>query len=207
MIGPPWIRPGNSSEYCTPRLFYFPTIPSRTRTSALSSYCKCDVFRMQKKIDTRYCPVLQHRIPPLSETICFSSCFLKARLLNTQSTLIGQLTHAWLSVVKHNKAAVLNQFLCAKIAAAKRNVQCRPFILARQLMLRKDYQHQQAFIVSFMCDSYCVSTATEDFGPKLRASFLTSRVPEIFKWFQRPLTSPCNGNWLSIRDILQSQRR
>ena len=117
MIGPPWIRPGNSSEYCTPRLFYFPTIPSRTRTSALSSYCKCDVFRMQKKIDTRYCPVLQHRIPPLSETICFSSCFLKARLLNTQSTLIGQLTHAWLSVVKQSSCAqsiLMCQNSCSK---------------------------------------------------------------------------------------------
>lgn len=50
--------------------------------------------------------------------------------------------------------------------------------------------NKQFFNVSFMCHSCCVSTATEDFGPKLRVSFLMSRVPEIFKWFQRPWQVP-----------------
>ena len=53
-----------------------------------------------------YCPVLQLCIPPLSETLRLSSCLFKAPLTNTQSALIGQLTHAWPSTA-NNRSAVL----------------------------------------------------------------------------------------------------
>ena len=33
-------------------------------------------------------------------------------LPNTQSALIGQLTHTWASTANNNKAALLNQFWC-----------------------------------------------------------------------------------------------
>ena len=51
-------------------------------------------FNAQKTQVFPFCPVLQHCIPPLSETLCFSTCLFEAPLLNTQSPLIGQLTHA-----------------------------------------------------------------------------------------------------------------
>ena len=41
-------------------------------------------------------------------TLCFSSCLFKTPLMNTQSALIGQLTHAWTSIVNNSRAAVLN---------------------------------------------------------------------------------------------------
>ena len=41
--------------------------------------------------------------------------FLQAPL-NTQSALVGRLTHAWPSTAINNRAAVLNQFLLAKLA-------------------------------------------------------------------------------------------
>ena len=47
-----------------------------------------------------------------SKTLCFSSCLFKY----TQSPLIGQLTHAWARNAYNNRAAVLNEFLCAKLA-------------------------------------------------------------------------------------------
>ena len=45
-----------------------------------------------------------------------------APLLNSQSVLIGQLTRAWASTTNNNRAAVLNQFLRAKLAAS--NILC-----------------------------------------------------------------------------------
>ena len=63
-----------------------------------------------------YCPLLQHSIPPLSDTLCFSSCLIKALPLCTQSGLIGQLTHASAHAANNNRAVVLNQLLCAKLA-------------------------------------------------------------------------------------------
>ena len=58
--------------------------------------------------------MLQLCIPHLSETLCFSSCLFKGLpLLNTQSALIGQLTHAWINTANTNRAAVLNPFLPA----------------------------------------------------------------------------------------------
>ena len=61
--------------------------------------------------------------PPLSETLCFSSCHFKARpVLNTRSALIGQLYHAWARNTSNNKAAVLNQFLRANLGINYANV-------------------------------------------------------------------------------------
>ena len=47
---------------------------------------------------------------------------LKPLPLDTQSTLIGQLTHAWCSGALNNRAAVQNQVSCAKLAADCVNV-------------------------------------------------------------------------------------
>ena len=44
--------------------------------------------------------ILQHCVPPLSET----------------PPLIGQLAHAWANTANNNRAAALNQFLCAQLA-------------------------------------------------------------------------------------------
>ena len=64
-------------------------------------------------------------IPPQSETLCFSSCLFKAPpFSNTQSTLIGQLTHTWASIANNNRAAVLNQFLYANLAAWQKLCKC-----------------------------------------------------------------------------------
>ena len=60
-------------------------------------------------------------IPSPSATLRFSSCLFKARPLNTQSTLIGPLTHARPNTANNNRAAVLNQFLRAKLAARHTN--------------------------------------------------------------------------------------
>ena len=51
----------------------------------------------------------------LSETLCLSLCLFKTEA-NTQTPLIGWLTHAWHSSSNKNRAAVLNQFLHAKLA-------------------------------------------------------------------------------------------
>ena len=50
----------------------------------------------------------------LSETLWFSSCLFKAPLL---SPMIGLLTHAWARTANNNGAAVLIQFLDAKLDA------------------------------------------------------------------------------------------
>ena len=55
-------------------------------------------------------------ISPSSEAICFYSCLFNSPFLNTQSPLIGQLTHAWSSTTNNNRAAMLNQFSHAKLA-------------------------------------------------------------------------------------------
>ena len=59
------------------------------------------------------------------------SCLFKAPpSLNTQSALIGQLTYAWASTATNNKAAVLNQLFCAKLAARhKLNCKCKSVTL------------------------------------------------------------------------------
>ena len=44
--------------------------------------------------------MLQHCVPPLSET----------------PPVIGQLAHAWANTANNNRAAALNQFLCAQLA-------------------------------------------------------------------------------------------
>ena len=51
------------------------------------------------------------------------SCLFKAHLLNTQSALTGQLTHAWASTGNNNRAAMLNQFLHAKLP--RRHKSCK----------------------------------------------------------------------------------
>ena len=60
----------------------------------------------------------QHCIP-LSETLCLPPVSLR---LNTQSPLIGQLKHDWTSTAYHNRAAVLNLFLNAKLSMHCANV-------------------------------------------------------------------------------------
>ena len=47
---------------------------------------------------------------------------LKPLLLSAKSAVIGQLTHAWASTPNNNRAAVLNQLLCAKLATNDANV-------------------------------------------------------------------------------------
>ena len=49
---------------------------------------------------------------------------LRLLLLNNQSALIGQLQHAWASTADNNRAAVLNQFLHAKLAAGHKLYKC-----------------------------------------------------------------------------------
>lgn len=58
---------------------------------------------------------LELRKYTLSETLCFCFCLFKTEA-NTQTPLIGWLTHAWPSNSNNNRAAVLNQFSRAKLA-------------------------------------------------------------------------------------------
>ena len=71
-----------------------------------------------------YCPLLQRHIPCLSDMLCFSSCLFKAPLMNTQSALIGRLTHARPCSSKNNREAVLNHFLHFKLAARHYSCKC-----------------------------------------------------------------------------------
>ena len=48
--------------------------------------------------------------------LCFSACLFQATLPNTQSALIGHITHAWTSTANNNGVAVRNQFLRAILA-------------------------------------------------------------------------------------------
>ena len=63
-----------------------------------------------------YCPVEQQCIPSLSDKLCFNSRLFKTRLLNTKPSLSGQPTHAWASTANDSRAALPNEFLCAKAA-------------------------------------------------------------------------------------------
>ena len=60
--------------------------------------------------------------------------FLIHTPINTQSSLIGQLTHAWPSPSNNNSAAVLNQPLLAKLAARHKvykRVAWRPSVMSQ----------------------------------------------------------------------------
>ena len=60
-----------------------------------------------------YCPVLRRCAPPPPETLCFSSCLFKGPPYPVSSDWS---THAP-SIANNNRAAVLNQFLGAKLGA------------------------------------------------------------------------------------------
>ena len=54
----------------------------------------------------------------------FSSFLFEVPLLNTQSALIGQLTHTWTSTINNKGAAVPDQFLHAKLATSHKLCKC-----------------------------------------------------------------------------------
>lgn len=79
------------------------------------------MFQCSKKASVfSYCPVLQHCIAPLSETL--TSDLFKALYPNEQSPMIGQLQHTWASTT-NNTTAVLNNFLNANPGRNDANVQ------------------------------------------------------------------------------------
>ena len=64
----------------------------------------------------------------ISFALSLKYCCCSSRLLeppiNTQSALIDQLTLAWPSTANNNRAAVLNQFLCDKLAVRHKLCKC-----------------------------------------------------------------------------------
>ena len=87
---------------------------------------------------------LKHSVlPPVS---------LRPSLLNVQSALIGQLTHAWSSTANNNWAALLNQFLGAKLVIRHKLCKCvtelKAGLLARCLRSRVFCGREELLLVA-----------------------------------------------------------
>lgn len=70
--------------------------------------------------DTYYSVHCCSSVFPVCLKSCISSCLFKAPLLNTQSALMGRLTHTWASTSNNKRAALLNSFLHAISATRHR---------------------------------------------------------------------------------------
>ena len=78
---------------------------------------RCICFIAQKTHQVSYTVQCCSAVFPvlLKHSVCSSCPFTVTPLQNTQSPLIGQLTHAWPSIA-NNRIAVLHQSLCARLA-------------------------------------------------------------------------------------------
>ena len=108
---------------CVNHRLYFRYLPKNTlkKTWDKGSGSANMLTNFQDFLVFSYCSVMLHYTPPLSETLCFSSCHFKAH-----SALIGQLTHAWTNITHNNRAAELNQCL-----RYKKNAMCNSVCVMR----------------------------------------------------------------------------